>query len=128
MEKKSRSGQTKGIPITAIVTNIEKDCYFTKIKVKNRDKRPEAQGLEGKIVKIENRKTDSFESPLVPGQIIRLIYLTRKSLRGEYKDSELNIPYEVIDNRGRTIYRQYHKRPKQDILNKLENAEIKEDQ
>lgn len=114
MRKTSRSGNTMGIRVKGIITDIKEGHYYVKLK-----------GLE-REVRIEKRKQDRYESPIVPMQRVSLIYLTRDSINGNYKDKEFNLPYEIIDNLGKTIYQQNWKTKKQKIYEDLQKAELRE--
>jgi hypothetical protein len=126
MEKKSRSGQTKGIRVGGIIREIEKNSFIFDFRTKNREFRDEIKELRSRTQKIENNKHNYFVLPTVPTQRVHLIYLTQDSLEGKYKNPENNLPYEILSENGTLIYRQSTVERKEDILNRLEKTAIEE--
>jgi len=125
MEKMSRSGQTKGIPVGGIVKEIEKHSFYVDFRSRNRDIRNKRGVPESRVQKIINKKDNFFNLPTVPTQRVHLIYLTQNSLEGKYANPEFNLPYQIYTENGYEVYRQSIIETKEDILKKLENAELK---
>ncbi len=115
-----------GIKIRGIITDYEKGKWFIfDIRPKNRDFRDELKELRPRVQKIENGDYKYFR-PTLNGAIVHLIYLNWESAKGLYKDSNNNLPYEVLDMYGGLIYRQSIVERKEEILNKLEKISIEE--
>jgi hypothetical protein len=118
--------EIKGIKIRGAVTEIEKGKWFTfDIRPKNRDFRGELNEMRSRIQKIENGDYKYFK-PVLKNATIHLIYLNWESAKGLYKNSENNLPYEVLDIYGGLIYRQSIVERKEDILNNLERIAVEE--
>lgn len=125
--EREKQKKIKGIKIGGIVTEVNKDKWFTfDIKPKNRDFRKELKEIRQRLQKIENGKHKYFKSPYFKGTNIHLIYLNWESAKGFYKNPKDNLPYEVLDVNGNLIYRQSIVERKEEILNRLEKTAIKE--
>jgi len=117
----------KGIRIGGIITDIKENKWFTfDIKPKNRDFREELKEIRPRFQKIENKKDKYFKSPYFRGIPVHLIYLNWESAKGLYKNPENNLPYEILDVNGSSIYRQSITERKEDIFNRLEELAVEE--
>ena len=117
----------KGIKIGGVITEVKENKWFTfDIKPKNKDFSEELKGIRPRFQKIENGKEKYFKSPYFAGVHIHLIYLNWESAKGLYKDPKNNLPYEILDVNGSSIYRQSRVEKKEDIFNRLEKATIEE--
>jgi hypothetical protein len=116
----------KGIKIKGVVRDSEKEKSFTfEFQPKNRDFREELEELRPRSQKIENGRHKYFRSAF-RGAKVHLIYLNWESAKGLYKNSENNLPYEVLSEDGNLLYRQSIIERKEDIFNNLEKAAIEE--
>ena len=109
-----------------IIESSNKELKFTIIA---KDEKLKKEIKIGRIQKVEKTKENIYQKPYFDNLEITLIYLTKESLKGIYKDSKKNLPYEIVDGSWNTIYRQEaHKkyRKKEDIFNELEKAAIEE--
>jgi hypothetical protein len=115
-----------GIKIRGIVADYEKGKWFTfDIRPKNRDFRKEVNELRPRVQKVENGDYKYFR-PVLKNSVVHLIYLNWESAKGLYKDSNNNLPYEILDMYGGLIYRQSICERKEEILNRLERTAIEE--
>jgi hypothetical protein len=105
----------------------KKEKWFTfNIKPKNRDKREELSEIRPRFQKIKNEYYNVLELPLSSTDII-ITYLNWESAKGLYKEPKNNLPYEIMDFYGRTIYRQSMIEKKEDIFNRLEKLAVEEE-
>ncbi|MEK6833736.1 MAG: hypothetical protein AABY32_06865 [Nanoarchaeota archaeon] len=117
---KPESKKIMGIKIRGAVTDCEKNKWFIfDIRPKNRDFRDELKELRPRVQKVENGDYKYFKQTF-KGAIVHLIYLNWESAKGLYKDSNNNLPYEVLDMYGGLVYRQSRIERKEDIFNRLE--------
>ena len=125
--KRIKPEKIKGIRIGGVVTDVKENKWFTfDIKPKNRDFREELKGIRPKFQKIENGKNKYFKSPYFTGVHIHLIYLNWESAKGLYKNPKNNLPYEILDVNGSSIYRQSRTEKKEKIFKSLEELAIEE--
>jgi len=125
--KRMKPEKIKGIKIRGVVTEVKQDKWFTfDIKPKSRDLREELQEIRKRFHKVENGKEKYFKSPYFSGTHLHLIYLNWESAKGLYKDPKNNLPYEILDVNGSSIYRQSIVEKKENILNRLEELAIEE--
>ncbi len=118
----------RGIKIRGFILDFKKNEWFIiDIKPKSRDLREELKELRPRVQKIKNGKDKYFRpKQIFKENIVHLIYLNWESAKGLYKDEENNLPYEVLDINGYSIYRQSTIERKENILNRLEKTAIEE--
>jgi hypothetical protein len=124
--KHQKSKGIKGIKIGGIITEIEKNSFIFDFRTKNREYREEIKELRPRAQKIENGPQKYFDLPAIRMQRVHLIYLTLDSAEGKYENPENNLPYEILSENGSLIYRQSTVKRKEDILNDLEKATLKQ--
>jgi len=114
-----------GIKIRGFVLDFKKNKWFIiNIKPKSRDLREE---LRPRIQKIDDGKDKYFKPrQIFKEDLVHLIYLNWESAKGLYKNLEDNLPYEVLDTNGYSIYRQSTTEKKEEIFNRLEKKAIEE--
>lgn len=125
MEKTTHSGQTKGIRVGGIITEIEKNSFTFDFRIRNRETKKVVEKMQPRTQKILDKKDNYFQLPTVSRQRVHLVYLTENSLEGKYENPEFNLPYQIFTENGYELYRQSTVDKKQDILNKLEKATLK---
>lgn len=117
------------IRIGGVIDEVVKNKYFTfRFRPKSRDLKCELEKNQPRYQILENKRHTCFDSAvLVKGMYVTLAYLTDESMKGLYKDPEMNLPYEVLSTAGgKTIYRQSIIDTKEEIYNRLEQAAIDE--
>jgi len=114
-----------GIKVGGIILDIEKNKWFT-ISRRYKSREPEElKEVKPRVQKIENEEYNYFK-PTVRNAYVNLTYLNLESAKGLYKNTENNLPYEIISQYGELIYRQSVKERKEDIFNRLEKLAIEE--
>lgn len=78
------------------------------------------------VTKLEKKENVDFKPPTMENSQVNMIYLTIESLKNLYKNPDDNLPYEVINLRGYTIYRRNTNEKKSELIKKLEQSELKE--
>lgn len=123
--KRFKPEKIQGIRIRGIVTEIEKNKWFSfDIQPKNRDFREELKEIRPRFQKVENGKDKYFKPPFIRGAHVHLIYLNWESAKGLYKNPEDNLPYEILDVTGSSIYRKSITEKKENFFNRLEKSAI----
>jgi hypothetical protein len=114
----------KGIKISGII--IESSKKSLKFKIADRSVYSE-KGIESRIQVVELNNFNFYQRPSIENIPLHLIYLNEESMKGLYKDSEKNLPYEILDNGFKLIYRQDALiRKKKDIFEELEKSAVEE--
>lgn len=126
MEKKTKSGQTKGIRIGGIITEIRKNSFMFDFRTRNRNFKEKLEELRPRVQKIENKTENYFVSPAITTQRVHLVYLNWESAEGKYKEQEYNLPYQIFTENGIELYRQSTIEKKDEIFNRLEKAAIEQ--
>lgn len=116
-----------GIKVGGVIHDCGKDWFSFEIKPKSRDLREELKEVWPRIRKIENGEDKYFEQPTFKGANVQLAFLNLESLKAYYKDPENNLPYEVFDTNGKSIYRQSRTKTKEKIFNRLEELFLEEE-
>ena len=125
--RRTKPEKIKGIKIGGVVTEVKENKWFTfDIKPKSRDLREELKEIRKRFQKVENGKDKYFKSPYFTGTGLHLIYLNWESAKGLYKDPKNNLPYEILDVNGSSIYRQSTVERKENIFNRLEKIAVEE--
>lgn len=113
------------INVPGIIISIEKGkSFIVKRRYKSRESK-ELKEIKSQIKKIENKEYNYF-SPTVVNGYVNMYYLNLESANGLYKNSENNLPYEIISQYGELVYRQSIKEKKEEIFNHLEKLAVEE--
>ena len=116
----------EGIKIRGRVLECEGNKWFKcYIDPKSRDLREDLSKIRDRVQMIENEKDTEFRQSF-RGAMVHLVYLNWESAKGLYKDSKNNLPYEIINLNGRTIYRRDKSYTKEYLLNQLEELAVEE--
>ncbi len=109
------------------IKSYKKGEWFSfEITPKERDSRKESLESNKKIQKVTNGNYKYFQDPSSKELVIRIIYLTKESIYGLYKDPENNLPYEIRSIGDTLLYRQSIVERKEDIFNRLEKLAVQE--
>lgn len=125
MNDRLKPEKVKGHKARARVIESEKSWFKFQIQLKNREKKEENNSNLFRIQKVEKKTENIYKQPL-ESSYIHLLYLTKESLKGLYKEPEKNLPYEILDVTMYPIYRQRYKEKKEKIFNELEQAAVNE--
>lgn len=119
-----KPNKIKGHKIRGWVLESDKKGFMVKIEV--RDEWDRRIITDSRIIKIKYKEGNlrSLQPPM-QHSYVGLIFLTRESLEGLYKEPENNLPYEIMGTNRFTLYRQSKTIGKEEIKEKLEKAVLK---
>lgn len=124
MKQRLKPERIEGHKITGRIVKSTKNELKFKIVLKNRELDSE---FISRLQSVENTKYNFFQKPYFDNLPINLIYLNQESLRGMYKNPEMNLPYEILSSGNNLLYRQDALiRKKKDIFGELEKAAFEE--
>jgi hypothetical protein len=109
--------------VGSILESTERELKFKiKDKLTYLDKE-----IAPRIQSVSKTNLNMYSKPLFNHLSLNLFYLNEESLRGLYKNPNMNLPYEIRDSGHQLIYRQEALiRTKENVFSELEKAAIDE--